>query len=268
MKVYGLVGKSGTGKSYQAMNLCKDRGIESIIDDGLFIRGNRIIAGISAKRQETKIAAIKTALFHTENHREQTISSIRELDPRSILILGTSESMIHKIQKRLELPELSEMISIEEITTEKEREMARKQRMELGKHIIPVPTFQLKRDFSGYFLDPLRIFKGWRGGKASYLEKSVVRPTFSYLGHYSISDKVITDVVSYIGNNMNGIEGIIKVNVENKTAGMHITIFIFAEFGVKLIDLAKELQRSVTEKVENMTAFNIKAVDVEIRGIR
>ena len=53
MKVYALTGSSGTGKSYQAMALCKDLGIVSMIDDGLFIYQNRVEAGISAKRQNT-----------------------------------------------------------------------------------------------------------------------------------------------------------------------------------------------------------------------
>ena len=42
MKVYGLIGKSGTGKSFQAVNLCKRLKIESIIDDGLFICRNTV----------------------------------------------------------------------------------------------------------------------------------------------------------------------------------------------------------------------------------
>lgn len=33
MEVYTLVGKSGTGKSFHAMNLCKKLDIEAIIDD-------------------------------------------------------------------------------------------------------------------------------------------------------------------------------------------------------------------------------------------
>ena len=69
MKVYALVGKSGTGKSYQAVNLCKELNIEAIIDDGLFIEGNDVVAGISAKRQATMIGAIKTALFTTDEHK-------------------------------------------------------------------------------------------------------------------------------------------------------------------------------------------------------
>ena len=70
MKVYSLTGKSGTGKSYQAMNICRDKNIESIIDDGLFIYKNRVEAGISAKRQKTMVGAIKTALFTDENHHD------------------------------------------------------------------------------------------------------------------------------------------------------------------------------------------------------
>ena len=63
MEVYALIGKSGTGKSFQAMNLCKQYNIESIIDDGLFIYKSTVVEGVSAKRAETKIGAVKTALF-------------------------------------------------------------------------------------------------------------------------------------------------------------------------------------------------------------
>ena len=149
MKVYALVGKSGTGKSYQAVNLCKELNIEAIIDDGLFIEGNDVVAGISAKRQATMIGAIKTALFTTDEHKETVVAKIKEVNPKSILVLGTSDEMVNRIVARLELPEIQKRIRIEQITTEKEREEARHQRHDFGKHVIPVPTFQLKRDFAG-----------------------------------------------------------------------------------------------------------------------
>lgn len=268
MKVYGLVGKSGTGKSYQAMNLCKEMNIESIIDDGLFIYGNSILEGTSAKRQDTKVAAIKTALFTNEEHRQAVSDRIRAVSPESILVLGTSEKMIYRIVERLELPELEKIIHIEEITSDEERETARKQRHELGKHIIPVPTFQLKREFSGYFLDPLRIIRGWRGGRATVTEKTVVRPTYSYLGDYSISDKVIGDVVYYLGDKTEGVDMVSKVSVENNIDGIKITISLICKFGFRIVDVAKELQRNVTKSVGNMTAFHIKAVDIEVKGLR
>ena len=87
MKVYTLVGKSGTGKSYQALTLCKDLNIESIIDDGLFIYHSQVIAGMSAKRQNTTIGAIKTALFRLDKHRAAVLSAIKRVKPGSILIM-------------------------------------------------------------------------------------------------------------------------------------------------------------------------------------
>lgn len=268
MKVYGLVGKSGTGKSYQAMSLCREMNIEGIIDDGLFIYGSSILEGTSAKRQNTKVAAIKTALFSDEEHRKAAADKIKEASPDTLLILGTSEKMIRRIAGRLELPEPERIIQIEEITTDEERETAKKQRHELGKHIIPVPTFQLKREFSGYFLDPLRIIRGWRGGRASVSEKTVVRPTYSYLGDYSISDKVIGDVVYYLGEKTEGVDSVTKVSIENNSDGMRITIALICRFGFRILDVAKELQRIVAKSVETTTAFHIKAVDIEIKGLK
>ena len=67
MKVYSLSGRSGTGKSFQAINLCKEKNIEAIIDDGLFIYRNKVISGISAKRQRTIITAVKAAIFSDDD---------------------------------------------------------------------------------------------------------------------------------------------------------------------------------------------------------
>ena len=52
MKVYSFTGKSGTGKSYQAIRVAKENGVPAIIDDGLLIYRNKIVAGSSAKKCE------------------------------------------------------------------------------------------------------------------------------------------------------------------------------------------------------------------------
>ncbi len=267
MKVFGLQGKSGTGKSYNAMNLCKDLDLEAIIDDGLFIYGNRVLAGVSAKRQSTKIRAIKTALFTDDDHCMEVRNAIRETNPPGILILGTSGEMVEKIRARLELPALTRMISIEEITTEGQREAARTQRKELGKHVIPAPTFQIKRQFSGYFLDPLRIFRS-RGGRTTYAEKTVVRPTYSYLGDYDLSDKVINDIAFYVGERVPGVDSVLRVTAESGENGVRIMVLVIMKYGTMIIDAAKELQEKISKQVETMTAFNIIAVDVDVRGLR
>ena len=53
MTVYALVGKSGTGKSFRAKLLAEKIGISYIIDDGLLIYGDTILAGRSAKQENT-----------------------------------------------------------------------------------------------------------------------------------------------------------------------------------------------------------------------
>jgi len=267
MEIYGLVGKSGTGKSYQAMNVSKEKDIDCIIDDGLLISGTNILAGKSAKREATKVGAIKTALFINEEHRESVKQAIRKNRPGSILVLGTSEDMIHKIISRLELPPLSEMIRIESIATPQEIETATRQRKELGKHVIPVPTFQLKQHFSGYILDPLKIFKGW-GLKHNVAEKSVVRPTFSYLGDFVISDKVILDIVYYMAERTGGVSSVQRVSTNSEDRGITIQIALVLEYGCQVVDTSRLLQKSVADMVERMTAFNINAVNIEVRGLK
>ena len=268
MEVYALVGKSGTGKSYQAMNLCREKDIEAIIDDGLFIYGNGILAGKSAKRQGTVVGAIKTALFTDEDHKNQVVEKLNEVKPNKILIIGTSDKMVEKIRKRLMLPPISETIYIESITTDKERQVANRQRHDLGKHVIPVPTFQLKKDFSGYFLDSLRIFKKMGAGRTGFMEKSVVRPTYSYLGDFFIDEGAISDIINILAEDQEAISRVTKVIMTTGSTGMNITILVIMELGYNLLEKSREFQRLVKSTVADMTAFNIQRVDVEVRGIR
>lgn len=267
MKVYALVGKSGTGKSYQAINLCRDLGIESIIDDGLFIYRGKALAGKSAKREATKIGAVKVALFNDDAHMEEVSGKIAEISPKSILLIGTSDGMVEKIAKRIKVAPIHEKIYIEQITTENERKIAQKQRHGQGKHVIPVSSMQLKREFSGYFMSPLRIFKGIGGGKGSFTEKTVVRPTYSYLGDFIISDRVIGDIVYCTAENIPGVKNVVRVTADNTIESLEISVVVNIDRKANIVDIAKELQKKSVQMIEEMTAFNIKNLDIEVRGI-
>lgn len=269
MKVYGLIGKSGTGKSYQAMNLCKQLNIESIIDDGLFICRNKVMAGVSAKRQPTKVGAVKTALFHTDEHMEEVKAKIKQIKPSSILIIGTSDGMVDKIVKRLELPRIGKRIYIDDITTEADRALAKKHREEMGQHVIPAPTFQLKGQFSGYFMMPMRMLLKELGAIniKDISEKSVVRPTYSYLGDYKISQRVMADIVECVKRETPGVEDIGKVAVVKVNDGINVFVTANLKFGVNLPETAKTFQENAVKKIEEMTAFNINKMDLEIRDL-
>ncbi|MBR0127504.1 MAG: hypothetical protein IJL99_04500 [Firmicutes bacterium] len=270
MKVYCLVGKSGTGKSYQAINLCRQMNIVSIIDDGLFICHNKVVAGISAKRQKTQYVAVKTALFDQDWHAQEVIDAIKRENPENILVLGTSDRMVEKIRLRLQLDPPVQTIYIEDITTEEEREIAYKQRHDLGKHVIPAPTFQLKKQFSGYFMSPLKMLKEF-GSRKVVDEKSVVRPAYSYLGKYNISEKVMGDIVECIKDKAGTVYNVDKVLVTTDREGTEegIGIYVLADlnYDSDVPANAKAFQKEVYEQIEHMTAFNVMHVDLEIRDV-
>ena len=60
--------------------------------------------------------------------------------------------------KRTVGSEFADITYIEDVATENEMETALKIRKTEGKHVIPVPTVEVKSQFSGYFLNPLKIF--------------------------------------------------------------------------------------------------------------
>ena len=158
IKVYAFVGPSGTGKSYRAQMVASEKNISYIIDDGLLIKENQVIAGESAKKAETKVATVKHALFYEESEREPIIKALKKYRAESILILGTSDGMVQKIATNLGLPEISETIYITDVATEEEMKTARRIRITEGKHVIPVPTFEIKKDFSRIFIRPTSNF--------------------------------------------------------------------------------------------------------------
>ncbi len=267
MKVYGLSGKSGTGKSYQAMNICYDRGIEAIIDDGIFICKNSVQAGHSAKRAANKVTAVKIALFTKDEDRDAVAKKILEKSPKSILVLGTSDRMVEKICARLGLPEVSEMIHIEDIVSEEEIEIARKQRDEEGKHVIPVSTFEIKSQFSGYFMAPLKMLR-WRGKHLDESEKTVMRPTYSYLGDFTIEDKAVKRLIRHSCSKSSLVYDVSKCTTNNTREGMEIKLSVTLYMEPDIMSKAYELQKNIIMEVEKMTAFNILSVDIFVKNLK
>lgn len=268
MRVAGFVGPSGTGKSHRASWVARERGIEFIIDDGLLIKGNQIVAGSSAKRESTRIGSIKRALFTEKTHVEDVKAKLRQYKPDAILILGTSDEMVESIAKKLGLPEMSERVYINDVASEFEINQALSTRREQGKHVIPVPTFEIKKDFSGYFLDPLQIFR--RKGKGNYQligEKSVVRPTFSYLGRYTISDFTVYQIVEYVTSNIEGVSRISRFRAENHPDGINIDMDLVLVYGYVLKPLLHKIQVRVKEEVERLTALHIRSLNLYAKSL-
>lgn len=268
MKVYAFVGPSGTGKSYRAQMVASEHDIHYIIDDGLLIDENEVLCGTSAKKAPTKIETIKHALFIEEKEKNEMKKALRKYKPDSLLILGTSDKMIDKIRESLGLPALTKTIYITEVATEEEIEKARHIRETQGKHVIPVPTFEIKKDFSGYLLDPLQIFKSKGKGETPYIsEKSIIRPTFSYLGKFTISDSVFRQIAEHVASKMPEIYSVSRTRVENYGDGISIHMEAVLNYGYNIIQVLNQFKTKTKKEIEKQTSMNVVRVILVARGI-
>ena len=268
MRVLAFVGPSGTGKSYRAQWVARENNLDCIIDDGLLIKDNRILAGKSAKKEASKIASVKRAIFTDENHAKDVKDAIEKEKPKGILVLGTSNEMVSRIRDRLSLPEFEKTIYIEDVSTEKERKKALYLRKELGKHVIPVPTVEIKNQFSGYFLNPLKIFKKKENlSESMAFEKTIVRPAFSYMGEYTISDTVINSLIYNVGKDTEGVKKVVKVKNKNTEDGVIINVEIVWIYGYKLPEVIKRLSDKILNEVERITALNVEKLNIVVKGI-
>ena len=263
IKVYAFVGPSGTGKSYRAQMVAGEYDIKYIIDDGILVRNNDIVAGTSAKKAPTKIETIKRALFQNEEQRKEMIKAFNKLKPKSVLILGTSDKMVKEIAQNLELPQIEKTIYISDVATEEEINNAKRVRTTEGKHVIPVPTFEIKKDFSGFLLDPLQIFKSKGSGEKPYIsEKSIIRPTFSYMGNYTISDTVFRQIIEYIASKTDSITDIIRVRVNKTENGPLIYVEAEVKYGFNLMTELKKFKEKCIREIERQTTMNVVEMKV------
>lgn len=270
IKVYALVGKSGTGKSFRARLLMDKFGIELMVDDGLLIRDKKIIAGHSAKREKAYLTAVKTALFTDKEHRKQVRAVLEKEHFKRILIIGTSERMVHKIAEALQLPSPSKTIKIEDIATAEEIDTAIHYRKIQGSHVIPVPSIEVKRNYPQLMADSIKILlsKGFGALKRQNVyEKSVVRPVFSSKGSVTISEAALSQMIMHcVDEYAPGLQ-ITKVQVRSEKHGYKINVYVRVPYGAQLAGTVHGLQSYVVENLEKYTGIIIDELNIVVDSV-
>ena len=269
IKVFALIGESGTGKSFRAKLIAQKYGIDFIIDDGLLIKDNRILAGHSAKKEKSFLAAVKVALFDEKAHRDQVARKLQSEKIKKILVLGTSEKMVNKISARLQMPPPSKIIKIEDIATQEEIDKAMRTRRIEGKHVIPVPSIEIKRSYPNIFFDTIRILR--RRGLPSTIgptpkvhEKSVVRPEYSKRGKVIISETALSQMVMHcVDEYMQNIR-IKKIVVHDREMGYSLAITIDVPYDIPLGGNIHDLQQYIIDNIERYTGILIEEVNIII----
>ncbi|WP_298712940.1 Asp23/Gls24 family envelope stress response protein [uncultured Veillonella sp.] len=281
MEVIAFVGSSGTGKSHRALVVAHENKIECIIDDGILIHDNKIVAGFSAKKESSRLKAVRRAIFQDEVQVKSVREQLDKIKPNKLMIIGTSDNMVKKITKALGLQNPDRYIRIEDVATPKEIEKAQHARLKEGKHIIPVPTMELKSHFRGYLIDPIKTM--WRRrtlkkqdqdtlgqiGSEGF-ERSVVRPAFSYYGRLTFDDEVI---IKLIRNGLKKVAGVDESSVISFKKGykgqngLVVDMAVVIEHGYPVKPLMQQVQKSVRNEIEYITGMSIERMSIKVKNI-
>lgn len=272
MEVIAFVGPSGTGKSHRALVVAHENKIDCLIDDGILIHHNRIVAGFSAKKEDSRLKAVRRAIFQDPEQISSVKAALDKIKPERLLILGTSENMVRKICHSLSLDEPSRFIHIEDVATPKEIEKAQHARLKEGKHIIPVPTMELKPHFKGYLIDPIKsIFKRSKLLKnQEEFEKSVIRPVFSYYGRLTFSDAVVQDLVKNAVSKVRGMVAVNDLKIKKSTKGNNALLLemsVTIQYGYPVKSLMKKTQEMIRQEIEYITGMSMERLQITIKNI-
>lgn len=271
MQVIGFIGASGTGKSHHALVVAYDQHISCIIDDGLLIYQNRIVAGRSAKEETNKMRAVRCAVFFDPVHAQHVKKALTDIQPDKLLILGTSQHMIHRICEALDLPAASSYIHIEDVSCPEEIAKARSIRLKEGKHIIPVPTMELKPHFRGYLLNPIRsLLTGRSDKKTPDFEHSVVRPIFSYYGKLIFSNTSLEHLVQHTLQQIDGLAKVNRLKIEKNyhtDRGLAIILSVTIYYGENIKTVMRHIKQALQQELEYTTGMSVEILRITVRAV-
>ena len=197
------------------------------------------------------------------------------------MVIGTSDNMVKKITKALGIQEPDRYIRIEDVATPKEIEKAQYARLKEGKHIIPVPTMELKPHFKGYLIDPIKTI--WRRrtlrkqdpdkigqiGSEGF-ERSVVRPAFSYYGRLTFDDDVIIKLIRNGLKKVPGVDASSDIAFKKSSKGQNgliLDMSVVIDQGHPVKPLMQKVQKSVRNELEYITGMSVERMSIKVKNI-
>ncbi len=265
MKVYALVGESGTGKSTSVLHFCHEQNIPAIIDDGILIVNGQKIAGTSAKYETNYIKAVKRATFFYEDHREEVENVIRMTALDKILIVGTSVKMVNLIAEKLKLGKIHTYIDVSEIRTRKEINMARYMRNTQGKHVIPIPYMQVEHNKLKKILQKgKKLFSK----QAKFIgEETIIQPHFTK-GTITINEEVYKEIITYTCKKIKYVKNA-KILDYDFTTFQSVTIEIELNFSFEqnIVELLEKIQQEVNEAMLSYFKIEMYAIHLRVEAI-
>lgn len=272
-EVYALVGKAGSGKSFRAALLAHRYGIDHIVDDGLLIREGKIIAGQSAKRESSFLAATRTACFLNLDHRLEVRDALRRHRVQRILLLGTSDHMMRNNCIALGLPLPKKTVRIEDIATREEIDEAIRDRSQHGRHVIPLPAIEVRRSYPRIFAESFNVWlhRGWTligKGRRQAVEKTIVRPEYSQKGAVTIDEAVLTQMVLHcVAEIAPGLQ-VSKIRIHQRKEGCQLRVVLAVPLEDKLPMTLYQLRELMVAEIEGYTGIWISRLDLSVESVR
>ncbi|MGI5909618.1 MAG: hypothetical protein ACOX6K_04535, partial [Sphaerochaetaceae bacterium] len=172
------------------------------------------------------------------------------------------------IALRLNLPEPEKLYHIEDIATKEEIETAMRIRYTEGKHVIPVPTIEITRNYPQIVYDSMRVFfknkahLPWQKNKV--FEKTIVRPEFSKHGKITVSDVALTQMVIHCLDEFDNMIKVKKVQVKVNPEGYALTVKLRVPIKHQISSTLAELQEYIADSLEKYGGIFVTSVNIEI----
>lgn len=266
IKVYALVGPAGTGKSFRSKLVADSHNIDMIVDDGLLIKNRRILAGTSAKKADSYLGAVRIAIFENLFHREEVKKAIEEQKPKSILILGTSDKMITRICKRLDLPLPFLTININDIASKEEIEKAVSARKS-GKHVIPAPIIEVEKRYPSSAISALLLSfsRNIFSKKKRFIEKTIVQPDYETpAGSITISEAALTQMLMHCTEEFDSSIKIKRLSIKENGNTYSLKLGLEVPIHSSLPFRLTELRHFIIKNIEKYSGILLEKVDINI----
>jgi len=272
VRVYALVGSSGTGKSFRARLIMEKYNIPLMVDDGLLIRDQSVLAGKSAKRETNRFKAIKRAILEDLDHARILREALAREDYSSVLLIGTSDKMVQRIAERLHLHNPDQTIYINDIATQEEIAAARNSRKVEGKHVIPVPVIEVRNEPGHHILESIQFFLKshpllfWRSRK---VEKTIVQPQYSRRGRLTLSEAALSQMILHTIHEFNEQVEIEKIIIDDSCEPYYeVEIRLSLPFGISVPEILSRLHEYIITHVERFSGIHLRNLDLNVNHVR
>jgi len=211
---------------------------------------------------------VRRAIFADPTHAREIREILANTPHKDILVLGTSDRMIRRIVERLDLPMPYRTVYIEEVASQMEIDMAVRSRRQSGKHIIPVPAIEIKKNPRSIFMVPINVLLNRKLNlRRQRFEKTIVRPEFSDRGRVKITREALTTMVAHCLDEFDSDIHLVRVVIDDSEPVYRLEVEVATPREMRLGGRMHSLQQYLLQSLELYAGIDVGVVDITVSGV-